>query len=279
MKKAIFLLSLSFLCTQVFYAMDDGEMPDLHRYQRSEWPKILCLEAAEGNLQVCEYLINAGVSPNAHHPICQTPLIAASRCGKKKVMRFLLRAGADIDGQDQHGNTPLMLAAYEGKLLAVLLLLSQGANPNVRRIDNLDAMTIGGCGHIGLTHNLNKYLAEYRKRTGSNQINNAQFIVLLNQFQKLGHQINREMIAKALIFYGYSNYVDPEMKPYHFRLGWMRSFRHRDPSTINLPFLDNSQQYMQEHPEEFEFIRAEMLNQLPCDPVTYLENRELRKRV
>ena len=139
--------------------MYNGEIQNLNRLSSSQRKNLLCKSAAEGDLKQCQYLIKAGVSPNTYNPIWQTPLIAASRFGKKKMIRFLLKAGADIDGRDQHSNTPLICAAHEGNLLTVFLLLSQGANPNLKRIDNLDAMTLGGCGHLaGLLKLHNKTL-------------------------------------------------------------------------------------------------------------------------
>jgi len=278
MKKAIFLLIISFFCSQICYAMDNDEMPDLSQIPREDWGKYLCIYAGDGNIEACEYLINAGVSPNEQHQHYGSPLITAAHFGKKKAIRLLLRAGAAIDQANPNGQTALMEAAYEGKLLAVLLLLSQGADPNLKRTNiNLDAMTLGGCGNIGLTYDFDNFV---QRKTNSNQIPLKNLQKLYKNFRKYSYQLNRETIAKILLFFGYSNTVAPELRDYKVMLSSDNQIYELflNDQTRYPTFLDNPQQYIQEHPDEFEFIQQELLLQLPTDVITFINQRQLGKR-
>ncbi|KAL9614349.1 MAG: hypothetical protein Q9167_001152 [Letrouitia subvulpina] len=62
----------------------------------------------------------------------QTPLVAASKCGNRKmsetILRQLLKAGAKTDGVDELGQTALHCAAAEGDAKTVKVLIRHGAN-------------------------------------------------------------------------------------------------------------------------------------------------------
>jgi len=84
--------------------------------------------AAEGRVDVLEWLKECGTDINAKDDTGRTPMFAAASEGKFKVMEWLKAQGADINARDRSGETPMFVAASKGKLEAMKWLRSQGVN-------------------------------------------------------------------------------------------------------------------------------------------------------
>jgi ankyrin repeat protein len=72
--------------------------------------------AAEGYLDCCQVLVNAGAAVNAQDAQEDTPLILASLHGHLPIVRFLLSNHAAIRKRGHHERTALHCAAEGGHL-------------------------------------------------------------------------------------------------------------------------------------------------------------------
>lgn len=95
--------------------------------QHGEQP--LSLAAKNGNLEIFEALLNAGVDPNLRDRNGTTPLYWAIKNGHISVVNKLLEK-TDLNQTDDYGKTYLHLAAFFDRLDVVYGLLARGANPN-----------------------------------------------------------------------------------------------------------------------------------------------------
>uniref|UniRef100_A0A671MFU1 Inversin-like n=1 Tax=Sinocyclocheilus anshuiensis TaxID=1608454 RepID=A0A671MFU1_9TELE len=105
--------------------------------------------ALGGNAEVCEVLMENGISPNLQHHAGRTPLQCAAYAGYINCMALLIQHDADPNIQDKEGRTALHWSCNNGYLDAVKLLLGCGAFPNhmehtEERYTPLDYALLGG---------------------------------------------------------------------------------------------------------------------------------------
>ncbi|XP_065582552.1 protein TANC2-like isoform X2 [Artemia franciscana] len=100
-----------------------GGSPDHITEYNSNSP-LLCIYAAEGNIDMVSLLIEFGATIDASNNAGQTPLILASRNGQCDVVRVLIQHGANLNLADNDGMSPLVHAASCGHLNIVGYLIS-----------------------------------------------------------------------------------------------------------------------------------------------------------
>ncbi|XP_013401483.1 ankyrin-1 isoform X1 [Lingula anatina] len=95
----------------------------------------LHLAAQIGNLDILQYLIDAGANVNAKRTVGSlhdvTPLHYASQCNHPKVVNFLIEAGCDVSARRSDGCTALHLASQGGFTDIVRTLVTCGCDPDV----------------------------------------------------------------------------------------------------------------------------------------------------
>lgn len=82
-----------------------------------------------GNVHIAEYLLQEGANPNAMSIIWLTPLHYAVEKGPIELVELLLAEGAEINAKALTG-TPLQLAVFKGQEDIVQFLLDNNADPN-----------------------------------------------------------------------------------------------------------------------------------------------------
>uniref|UniRef100_A0A5K3ET97 Poly [ADP-ribose] polymerase n=2 Tax=Mesocestoides corti TaxID=53468 RepID=A0A5K3ET97_MESCO len=92
----------------------------------------LHLAAGYNNLEVVDFLLEAGADVNAHDKGGLIPLHNASSYGHVDVAALLIRHGTSVNAVDKWGYTPLHEAAQKGRTQLCSLLLAHGANPLAR---------------------------------------------------------------------------------------------------------------------------------------------------
>jgi ankyrin repeat protein len=80
---------------------------------------------------VITFLIDSGANVNDKDQIGQTPLIAATQHGCKKLVELLIGAGADIHEKNEFGQSAIITAAQENQLEIAKFLIESGANVNI----------------------------------------------------------------------------------------------------------------------------------------------------
>jgi len=86
--------------------------------------------AVEGNVGICNLLIELGADVNSVPEFAQSALELAASRGHLDVVKLLLNAGAKVDGPDKSIIAPLMSATISGHTKTAKYLLDAGANPN-----------------------------------------------------------------------------------------------------------------------------------------------------
>ena len=115
-------------------------------------------------------LLNKGVDVNYQDVFGESPLIAASLQGNKKIVDILLNAGADVNLTDNIGNNALIYAIplqygryYNKNQLIVRTLLEHGINPLHKNDDGESAYDIAmNFGHRSAYDILEHYMDIYR---------------------------------------------------------------------------------------------------------------------
>lgn len=121
------------------FAVDTSKFSALHLAAFSRGKE----EAAS----IVRLLLDAGVDPNGHNNIRQTPLHLAATFGMDDVCMLLLAAGSKINAADQCQRTPLWDAAWKGRHSLIDMFMSAGAD--IHACDNhgntvLHAGSLGG---------------------------------------------------------------------------------------------------------------------------------------
>lgn len=99
--------------------------------------ELLCLAAENGNTEIIEMLVKAGIPVNAYTDF-YTALHVAAKNNQCEAIRCLVRLGAHVDAlsNDEMAGTPLYAAAAYNKAAALKVLKELGANPNTRTKKN-----------------------------------------------------------------------------------------------------------------------------------------------
>lgn len=87
--------------------------------------------AASGDLNSVKKIITTTVTVNAHDSVFNaTALHNAAAQGHLNIVQWLVSQGADIDAYDVNDSTPLIWAAYHGEFRVVKYLVGQHADVN-----------------------------------------------------------------------------------------------------------------------------------------------------
>ena len=135
------------------YALELGEIEPIKAFLDSGVVKInggqgkdrmspLSYAAAQGNYELCEFLLERKARVLSKDKFKRTPLIMAVRNGHVKVASLLLQYGSDWNHPDSSFNTPLHYAAGFGWKECVNLLLDHGANVNANNSWKVTPITI-----------------------------------------------------------------------------------------------------------------------------------------
>lgn len=110
-----------------------------HREKTGEGWAAIHHAAADGQLDVINFLINAGCNPNlpsgeddgeGNFEEGIPPLAVAVWKDQLAAVRLLLKAGADPTGPDRYGHSAPHTAALYNRITILNVLLAQGADPN-----------------------------------------------------------------------------------------------------------------------------------------------------
>jgi ankyrin repeat protein len=105
--------------------------PELVKAKDKESETPLHKAAAQGHMDVVNYLISKGADIDARNNANQNPLLHAAYYGKTEVVKFLLDKGADFKTPDIYGRTILHYPVREGYEDVVEILLSKGMDITV----------------------------------------------------------------------------------------------------------------------------------------------------
>ncbi|XP_031475999.1 ankyrin repeat-containing protein P16F5.05c isoform X2 [Nymphaea colorata] len=97
--------------------------------------KALHMAAANGHLEVVEYLIRNNVDVNITNAEKNTPLHWACLNGHSEVVRNLILAGADVAALNSHERTPLDEAVNMGKMDIVDVISSASAQAELEGVN------------------------------------------------------------------------------------------------------------------------------------------------
>jgi len=107
----------------------------------AEADKELLAASSVGDLQRVKYVFFFKPNVNTSNEAGQTPVMLASRVGKKEILILLLKSGALVDTKDYSGKTALMYAARRGNKEAVSVLLDYDADVDIEDKDHFTAAT------------------------------------------------------------------------------------------------------------------------------------------
>ena len=127
---------------RLFRTPEDTQIKIQIGSHESSWVRPLHIAAQAGNVEVIDYLLSIGASPNS---VCfqgKSPFFRVVNCKNeddmKEVVALLCQYGGDINQKDNYGDTPLIRAVELDDAEFVGVLLEFGADS---RIDNSDGET------------------------------------------------------------------------------------------------------------------------------------------
>ena len=123
--------------------------------------------------RIAKALIGAGADIEARRSDGQTALHVASLEGSTRSVEILIAHGADPNTVDENEQTPLHLALSESHNVLADHLIRAGANTNVKNRDGVTPLMIVCLGHIDMTIEIQRWLAESPAQTSRDEnINN-----------------------------------------------------------------------------------------------------------
>lgn len=135
--------------SELFEAIDKGNLDAvkkiIHKYKdalevkdyRDRTPLLRAIYA--NNLDIAEFLINAGANVNAKDEYNNSALVFAIDKGYASLIELLIEKGARING---NGTPPLIRAAAKNDKKAVVILLEHGADLDACNSDNKTAIDV-----------------------------------------------------------------------------------------------------------------------------------------
>ncbi|KAK5626608.1 hypothetical protein RRF57_002323 [Xylaria bambusicola] len=103
--------------------------PPSYNYRFEDLENLLTRSVDYGELEMVDFLLNKGVSPNIEG-LQTTPLMQAVMNGDGPIFRILLDFGADLNFQSTIGENALTKAVWLGRTAMASVLLDRGADPN-----------------------------------------------------------------------------------------------------------------------------------------------------
>ena len=92
---------------------------------------VLDLCCAQGNIELAEKILDAGVDIETRAGTGRTPLYSASRHGRPRLVQLLLERGARVHVMNRYGWMPVNVAADGGHAEVVKFLVEKGADVTV----------------------------------------------------------------------------------------------------------------------------------------------------
>ena len=170
---------------------------DFQSFDSSGVTSAIHIGAITGSSEAVELLINAGVSPDHHHPEKKwTPLIAAVNFKQESIVKVLLQHHAKADFQEKEGFSPLGIACGLGNKSIASLLLEAGADPNLKVQDGCTALYLASS--LGY-HEIVKLLLNFNADPNIQCDDNASPLLIATSFKQ-------KKVVKLLLHSG--AYVD-----------------------------------------------------------------------
>ncbi len=164
MKKTAILTALVLLLTGFATAGEihnAAELGDLDRVKallegdsgllnaRATDGKTAMLSAAYmGNVEVVEYLLDAGADINARTNSNSVALHGAGYYGRDEVAKLLIARGADLNAANAYGFTPLLSACAGGRTAVARMLIEAGADITARNQEGAGPLLFAALGGI-----------------------------------------------------------------------------------------------------------------------------------
>ena len=100
--------------------------------------------AAEGNVELCNELIEGGSNPNSQDDSGLAPLHFAAQSSSHETVSVLLAAGAAANLTDTFGNTPLLKAVFASRGCGETInaLRQAGADPSIANNSGVTAVSL-----------------------------------------------------------------------------------------------------------------------------------------
>lgn len=90
--------------------------------------EMLCTAAQVDSVEITNYLLGIGVSPNTYNSDRRTALVCAVECGSVATAKRLIEAGANINAENGDGKTALTEAVHNQDVVLLQVLLEKGGN-------------------------------------------------------------------------------------------------------------------------------------------------------
>ena len=228
---------------------------DVNTSDNEGWTPLIAAIVNNRTKKVIPILINAGANVNAKDNNGGTALMHAAANGRTKVIPILINADADVNASDNNGGTALMHAAANGRTEVAQTLINAGAAVNAKESDEgfTALMSAAGNGHTEVIPILINAGADVN--TSDNNGQTALMAAAEPPHWWVEHwwveQNNSLDSVKSLIFYGANSTIRDINGRTAYDLAEDEQIRQ---------ILQNPKQYLQQHPEEFEFIRKNAID-------------------
>lgn len=154
---------------QVFNKARDGDAEMLDRLvsaglpvnlKNSKGDTLLMLASYYGHVDAVKVLLKHKADPEMRNGNGQSPIAGAAFKGDLAVVKALVEAGAEIEGSSFDGRTALMMAAMFNRVEIVDYLIGQGADPKAKDANGVTALDAARTmGAVDTTAQLEKLLA------------------------------------------------------------------------------------------------------------------------
>lgn len=133
-------------------------------------PIKIVVESRNGNPEVVELFLLAGVSPDTVDKQGWTSLMYAADINNEKIAKMMIDKKARLNLQNSGGSTALMIAASKGNTAVARLLLEAGASVLIRdKSGNTALMLASGAGHAEAVQALINAGADINEKNSAGQ--------------------------------------------------------------------------------------------------------------